>query len=325
MKFLSSENYAESIEELLKNASSGSEIRCAVAFWGEGAVRYLKHFGERTRIICNLESGATNPDVIKKLIDKKVPVKTLDDLHAKVYLGRDAAIVGSANCSTNGLALEEEAGWVEAGILTTDGQVLTSLDGWFEGIWERAGSIKQRDLKLAKEKWAKRRADRPGRSSKKDRDNPSPPSLLTAMREHPETWEGRNIYFVVSTDDYSPEAVKCGKSEGWKEGDYYEDFDDLPVGTYIALEFDAKKSKGERDGIYKSHDPHSKGFFKRDRRRHTIIHVNEGYGIDGLKLTKNDWKYLERKAVDLHRALKNTRRGDSFWVSFEDARKVLFP
>lgn len=50
------------------------DICCIVAFWGRGADELFRNVDEnlveRTRIVCNLTSGGTNPRVIEELRDK---------------------------------------------------------------------------------------------------------------------------------------------------------------------------------------------------------------------------------------------------------------
>lgn len=113
MAFVSGAQYLEAVKRIIDTGKQ-KNARCAVAFWGKNAEQFQGMFGRRTQIICNLESGATNPYVVEAFLQARIPVKTLATLHAKVYRGSDAAIVGSANCSTNGLALEEGQGWEEA-------------------------------------------------------------------------------------------------------------------------------------------------------------------------------------------------------------------
>ena len=46
-------------------------------------------------------------------------------LHAKVYISEDTLIVGSANLSTNGIGLEDEAAkWLEASIVSKNPKLI---------------------------------------------------------------------------------------------------------------------------------------------------------------------------------------------------------
>ena len=69
MEFMTLENYTKSILEILSGRFS---VKCAVAFWGAKSEDILTNFTKKTKnkiqIVCNLESGATNPYVIRKFL-----------------------------------------------------------------------------------------------------------------------------------------------------------------------------------------------------------------------------------------------------------------
>lgn len=170
--FLSSENYLDHLRQLI---AGSQHLSIAVAFWGKGAEKLFENWqGKNLRIICNLESGATNPEVIaairewKDKKDFKVEVRTLADLHAKVVLGEHEAIMGSANISANGLGYEasECSGWQEAGLRVADQQVLKTAGAWFEQQWQRAEhALTDDQLDQARLAWEKHRASRPRTST----------------------------------------------------------------------------------------------------------------------------------------------------------------
>ena len=71
LEFLNSGNaIREKIRETFENAS---EIRCIVAFWGNGALGLFDGMGKEClrgiRVVCNLTMGGTNPRVIKEMLD----------------------------------------------------------------------------------------------------------------------------------------------------------------------------------------------------------------------------------------------------------------
>lgn len=165
--FLSSENYYAQLRELIEQSS---HLSLAVAFWGEGAQHLIsRHWkGEKLRILCNLGSGGTNPGVISDLIvlsrkHPRIQILALDDLHAKVAIGVESAIVGSANVSVNGLGLEaaECSGWQEAGMLVNNPESISEMNAWFEIMWGRGYEITPKHLAAAKMRWLKNRKGRP--------------------------------------------------------------------------------------------------------------------------------------------------------------------
>lgn len=161
--FVSGKQYRQRVEEIIAAADT---VDLAVAFLGKGASDLIGP-SKRVRVICNLESGATNPHVVRDLIDKEIQVRSLATLHAKVMIADHSALVGSANLSANGLGLEgtETARWEEAGMLVRDSKVLANARAWFSGLWEQAAKIGPEQLKKAELAWSRRRAGRPPNSA----------------------------------------------------------------------------------------------------------------------------------------------------------------
>jgi PLD-like domain len=133
----------------------GSEI--AVAFWGKGAAAELKLTTSNcSRIICNLQSGACDPDEVQKMKKLGFNLRTHPRLHAKVYLAKRAVIIGSANASANGLAMSEGFSSLrEANIITDESTVLNDARMWFDKIWKEAHNITDLDIKEARRLWKK--------------------------------------------------------------------------------------------------------------------------------------------------------------------------
>lgn len=163
--FLSRTSYTEKVKELLKE---GDNLCIAVAFWGREAENLL---GKQTsaRIICNLESGGTNPHAIKALMDKgnkNLIFRSNDRLHAKVILSDKGVIIGSANLSANGLGHEDNelGGWEEAGLYTTDTEIITNAKNWFQDQWTEANEVTEEMLDDAQEKHQIHRNTRPTNS-----------------------------------------------------------------------------------------------------------------------------------------------------------------
>ncbi|MNJ31132.1 hypothetical protein D3C77_257580 [compost metagenome] len=206
--FLSSKNYQEQFRNLVE---SSADLSLAVAFWGSGAETLIAKAwaGQTLRILCNLGSGGTNPQVIRELIElaKEKPglqVLTLDDLHAKVAVSRSAAVVGSANISANGLGFEgvECSGWQEAGMLVDDQMQIVQIQVWFDDLWSRGEEITEERLATAQFQWIKNRGSRPiGASSFIE-------APVTSLR-------AREIYVAVyqlpSSDQAKVEAAQASK------------------------------------------------------------------------------------------------------------------
>ena len=145
-------------------ASRSGEVMAAVAYWGKGAAERTGLSGHEdpasVRIICDLLSGACNPNEIDALQRLGFTVKTLDRLHAKVWIGGDDVIVGSANASQNGLLGEGEQAAnanVEAAVMSHDPALARRLAAWFELQWDASTEIEKRHLVRARQIWKRHR------------------------------------------------------------------------------------------------------------------------------------------------------------------------
>jgi hypothetical protein len=152
---------AEKIQHLI-DGEVAEPIRFAVAFWGNGADYKLRGACE---IICDLESGACNPAVIRTLSKRdNCVVLKLSGLHAKVVIGSAGAVVSSANMSTNGLGAEgaDSSGTIEAGyFVPASAADYKKVVMWFKGVWAQATQITESDLGDAQEKWDFRNREMP--------------------------------------------------------------------------------------------------------------------------------------------------------------------
>ena len=161
MRFLAGADIQTQVRRI---ASGTGEVMAAVAYWGSGAAErtgLTEHDRPASvRVICDLLSGACNPAEIEVLTELGVSVKTLDRLHAKVWICGDDVIVGSANASRNGLPGEGEIGAkanVEAAVLSQDPRLAHELKTWFEKQWCDSDEIEDRHLEQAQQLWKRRR------------------------------------------------------------------------------------------------------------------------------------------------------------------------
>lgn len=161
--------------QVLIDGEVAQPVRLAVAFWGTGADYKLRG---KCQIICDLESGACNPAVIRTLLNRDSwVVLKLSGLHAKVVIGSAGAVVSSANMSTNGLGAEgaDASGTIEAGyFVSANAPDYKKIVTWFEGVWSKATKITQHDLTLAQQKWNFR-----------NREMPMPPSAENELENVP--------------------------------------------------------------------------------------------------------------------------------------------
>ncbi|WP_455812900.1 hypothetical protein [Pseudomonas graminis] len=252
--FLTSSDYQQAVTSL---AAEEEELLAAVAFWGKEAdILICPRADQRARLICNLDSGATNPDVIKALRKKPgVTIRQSDRLHAKVIAGAKKALVGSANLSANGLNLEgsEQRWWDEAGLLTEEPGQIAAIHQWFNQQWEGSRTISDKDLLLAQQRWSQRRSGRKA----------SVP--LTALeRLCPGDLDDREIYLVIYNEAISEDAEKAYREEQkqWvcqpqtntpELPPMYESWPDLPTNALLIDLYYEKRKTGEKltcTGVY---------------------------------------------------------------------------
>lgn len=249
--FISSAEYKMHIDTLINQSQT---IDIAVAFWGKGAFEYLQGTGKQFRILCNLTSGGTNPEVIESLVGHGYEVRQTSDLHAKVIVGKSIAVVGSANFSTNGLNIESEEfdGWQEAGYMTDRPEDLAKMRDWFAAQWNEAEEVNETHLKEAHANWERRCRSRVSLSTRAN-------SVLAMT---PAELQGRNIYVAFYRDPSSDEAHEV--FDAWKERltsdssvasetglDFFEDWDGMKPDQLVISVYVGSKGGLRVDGAYR--------------------------------------------------------------------------
>ena len=286
--FLSGDELTNAITGLLRDSQSP---RCAVAFLGGLASELIPN---GARVICNLESGATNPDAVSALLNRGVKIKRNPRLHAKVYLGDRYAVVASANLSANGLSLEdgELTGWLEAGYQVSDSTGRGDIEGWWERLWGESWTVDERDLEQFRLRWEGRRASRPVVLEE---------GLMEVLRDKPERLRDRRIYIAISRDDQlSKEAVAAYEESGYASGsedwDCYEGWPGLPKNAYL-IDF----YLGPRYGVIYRHvwrtpEEHIEfGFKYRDGTDATIKMCLKASDVAGVRITADDGRALSKR------------------------------
>ena len=210
-------------------ASRSGKVMAAVAYWGKGAAErtgLAEHEDPASvRIICDLLSGACNPNEIEALQQLGFSVKTLDRLHAKVWIGGNDVIVGSANASQNGLLGEGEKAAeanVEAAVMSRDRALARRLAAWFELQWDASTEIEKRHLIRARQIWKRhRRSGGRGFTSTLGKRilNPGPLNRFSALR-----------LIAYHHEDASPEAEKFVRENAPR---YYSDEELKDIGPFI--------------------------------------------------------------------------------------------
>lgn len=164
MRFRPSPDILEQVRTLV---CEDGNVLAAVAFWGCGAVEVTgidyKRNG-RVRILCDVFSGACNPNEIQTLLNcSNVKVRTLHGMHAKVWANGDHVIVASANASMNGLGFEAGDCNVEAAVQLRNPTMAKQVRKWFKKNWKVATKVDQQTLIEVKNIWDNRQKHAPRR------------------------------------------------------------------------------------------------------------------------------------------------------------------
>lgn len=282
--FLSEQSNNKEIEEILLHTNN---VNCAVAFIGEKAEDLFKNV-KSGRVVCNLDSGCTNPETIKHLQENtKIEIRNNPKLHAKVYISEQAVIISSSNLSANGLGYEgdEITGWIECGYKIDSKTEILKINTWFRTLWDNSKVITENDLLNAQSQWEKRRKNRPQRTNNN--------SFSTRVHDQDNSLFNRKIFFAITYETMSNEALaKSNELEEDSSGPInfiYEDWDDLPEDSYLINIHISTKNRLEFLGLCKS--PEKKKLVsytlenKEVKNLFICYLINE---IDNIKVTKTD-------------------------------------
>ncbi len=195
-------NGAELLKRINEACQQTKHADLAVAFWGAGAADTLGiKPGTKTRIVCNLMSGGTNPKEIRKLQERGAEVRQLNDLHAKIGVVGDMSFIGSSNMSANGLGAEGSAAhWREANAVY--GKARREIAKMFKAYWKASKAITEDDLTAAAAAWLNRQRGNAVVAARRDGR-----SLVDILRTSPEELNALNVRMVVYDTVTDPEDL----------------------------------------------------------------------------------------------------------------------
>lgn len=99
---------------------------------GDIAQRIMSGVGS-VKLLCNARSPATNPYLLKELLDSgNIEIRSFEKLHAKVYCFDNGVVITSANATPNGLG----EGLLEAACRIDNSRDLKKIREWFDSLWE---------------------------------------------------------------------------------------------------------------------------------------------------------------------------------------------
>jgi hypothetical protein len=308
------------IAPVRKLAKGCSDLRLAVAFWGNGASKRLRlSSAKRVRIICNLESGACNPAEIRKLrTSKKFKIKTHAQLHAKLYWSPTGVVVGSSNASANGLVVDADVakGWREVNILFDQQDQVRRAGERFDALWKQAKPITKILLDEADLKWRSRIKATKLLSVKSK-------TLFGAYAEDPSVFRGEPIFLAIYDNYLSREASAEQKkwrakkeTERFKYGllakssalTTYEDWHKMPMGAWL-IDCSLINSKTPKfRGVFRVWEG---GLLELSKSRIQFAYPVRSIliGDRSFKLSPAEKRSIEKKAGTLIRAAHRRRSG----------------
>lgn len=153
-------------------AKKAKRAQVAVAYLGTGARRLLPLKRGDTLIVdmslAAMRAGQTNPTEIEKYYNAGVEIHSCANLHAKVFVFDNKAIIGSSNASKN-----SRDNLIEAAVVSTDKSVVTTARGFVASL--KGEQISPEYITLCKKKFRPPR--RPGGENRGVRTQPAHPRL----------------------------------------------------------------------------------------------------------------------------------------------------
>jgi len=143
----------EELAERIRCVVGGSDVKCAVAFWGNNDFIDTSGDHSKWKIICDLSKGATSPEALGKLgAPNNVNLKHISGLHSKVYISDRGVVIGSANASARALGFDGgPVTLVEAGTFhENSSDIWESASDWFAGKFEGAKVVDQNAIREAR-------------------------------------------------------------------------------------------------------------------------------------------------------------------------------
>jgi hypothetical protein len=128
--------------------ATGKEVRIACPFLG---VKYLRRVIDRAaswRMLTDVEAwlasqtAASRAQVVDFILAYREQIHHCADLHAKVVIGGDRALVGSANLTIKGIRRR-----IEMGVRLDDCEQVVELSEWFDRLWGETGPVNEAELR----------------------------------------------------------------------------------------------------------------------------------------------------------------------------------
>jgi hypothetical protein len=311
MRLLHGHDLATGIRDLF---ATEDELRCAVAFWGPELATIARDRGAtvildlsmRCTSKAALEAFGAGPGPVPQATGKRVRV--LDDLHAKIYLGRERCIIGSANASGNALGRKGSAPSLkEAGVLIEredDPKTFKDVEDLWRGYLNASRAVTAADFERA----PRVAAAAPGRDLSGSGNESR--SLLDAVLHRPESFSKTAFVFGdhdISEDDlraahnaYEEEHGTAARSHGRSHICTLEEQNDANDQALRSSLTVVSYWLGKGEGVYAYHD---------------VVRIE--HGDDVSYYGQRSWSSV-RKVLGLQSLMK-----DMVWSADQEAARQL--
>lgn len=281
--------------EVRKLAKNSKNLDIAVAFWGANAVHETRLSECRNiRVLCDLYSGACDPSEIRQLAIVGAEVRACDGMHAKVWLGTDECILGSANASAAGLGYNNYSPMNDEACLYTKNPVLVQdVQKWFDCLWARSRTITEEDIRSVQLLYEKNRTQR----------RLSETTLLEALGSDSKRFKNIKV-FAYTPLDYSPEADEAFKREAKSlytsaalkrvSTPFYEGQRGMLEAGDTVIDFSIGRSgRVTYNGIWRAKDYPFVEVPLSDYPDNGIFLVDELAGVEGVRMTRGDQEAIK--------------------------------
>jgi hypothetical protein len=129
-------------DEVISRITKGEDVQLACPYLSVGYIRQLVSRCESWRIVTDVEEwiASRNKDARQEIqefvIENRERIHHYKDLHAKVVVAGENALVGSANFTEKGIT-----GRVEMSVLFEEENQVEELRQWFDNLWSQTAPV----------------------------------------------------------------------------------------------------------------------------------------------------------------------------------------
>lgn len=141
-------NRAESpFDRAIRNTADAESVWIVCPYIGPSYLKSVLDSVDEWRIVTDVEAwigtfgGSTRDEIHELIAANRERIHHFPDVHAKVVLSDDSAVVGSANLTEKGVV-----GRTEMGVRFTDDAKIEELNEWFTRLWSESDTVDNEEL-----------------------------------------------------------------------------------------------------------------------------------------------------------------------------------